>query len=490
MELSLRRGILYPTAEIYGGLAGFYDFGPIGARIRNNLIYQWRDYFVEQRDFVHEISGTTLLPLEVFKASGHLDHFTDPSSECAKGHITRVDQLIEEKLNLPAEGKTNAELEEILKQNNIRCPICGEPLTLVKSFGLMFSTNIGGERRQAFLRPETAQNIFLGFKRIHTVMRAKLPFGVAQIGKSYRNEISPRQSIVRIREFGQMEIEYFINPNNLNECPFYEELKHISLNFVTREAQNEAAEKKHTDYTHTNLTVAEAFEKQIVPNQWMACILGDEMVFFKKLGIPDKAIRFRHMRAEETPHYSGGNYDLEVHLSFGWKEVIGNAYRRDHDLQAHISGSQKDLHIEANGERVIPHVIEPSFGIDRLIYCILEHNFRPKSEQRKWSWFQFPMNLAPYEAVILPLLNRPELETTSVQLYQTLKSSGLGVLYDDRGRIGRRYARADEIGIPYAVTIDPQTIQDGTVTLRSRDTAKQTRHILTEISAILHSYKN
>jgi glycyl-tRNA synthetase len=489
MELSLRRGILYPTAEIYGGLAGFYDFGPIGTRIQNNLISQWRDYFVEQRDIVYEIGGTTLLPLEVFRASGHLDHFTDPSSECAKGHITRIDQLIEEKLNLPAEGKTNEELEAILKQNKIRCPVCGEPLSTVKSFGLMFGTSVGGEHRQAFLRPETAQNIFLGFKRIQTVMRAKLPFGVAQIGKSYRNEISPRQSIVRIREFGQMEIEYFVNPNNLNECPFFEELKEIPINLVTREAQIEAAEKQHTDYKQTTLTVAEAFEKQIVPNQWIACILGDEMVFFRKLGIPEKAIRFRHMRTEETPHYSGGNFDLEVHLSFGWKEVIGNAYRRDHDLQAHMSSSKKDLHIEVNGEKIIPHVIEPSFGIDRLIYCILEHNYRPKSDQRKWSWFQFPLNIAPYDAVILPLLNRPELETASNQLYQILKISGLGVLYDDRGRIGRRYARADEIGIPYAITIDPQTIKDGTVTLRFRDTAKQTRYILTEISAILHSYK-
>ena len=206
MTVSLRRGILYPSAEIYGGLAGFYDFGPIGTRIRNNLINLWRTWFVEGRDYVFEVSGNTILPSEVFKASGHLDHFTDPSCECPKGHITRIDQFIEDKLKIPAEGKTSAELTQLVQEHKLKCPVCGDPLSEVKSFGLMFSTNVGGERRLAFLRPETAQNIFLGFKRVHTTTRAKLPFGIAQIGRSYRNEISPRQSIVRVREFGQMEI--------------------------------------------------------------------------------------------------------------------------------------------------------------------------------------------------------------------------------------------------------------------------------------------
>ncbi|MFX1577611.1 MAG: glycine--tRNA ligase, partial [Promethearchaeota archaeon] len=335
MTISLRRGILYPSAEIYGGLAGFYDFGPIGARIRNQLTRLWRTRFVENRDFVYEVSGNTILPRPVFEASGHLEHFTDPSTKCPKGHVTRIDQLIEERLKIPAEGKSNQELEAIVREHKLRCPVCGNPLNEVKSFGLMFGTNVGGERREAFLRPETAQNIFLGFKRIQTAMRAKLPFGVAQIGRSYRNEISPRQSIVRVREFGQMEIEYFIDPKHLDACPFFEELAQISLNFVTREIQEKAAKKSSTDYTSIQLTVQEAFEKKLVPNQWMASVLGDEVEFFKLLGIPEKAIRFRHMRTEETPHYSGGNFDLEVEFSFGWKEVIGNAYRRDHDLKSH-----------------------------------------------------------------------------------------------------------------------------------------------------------
>lgn len=487
MTISLRRGILYPSAEIYGGLAGFYDFGPIGTRIRNNLIKLWRTWFVDRRDHVYEVSGNTILPRQVFKASGHLDHFTDPSCECPKGHITRIDQYIEDKLNIPAEGKTNQELAQLVKDNRLRCPVCGDSLTEVKSFGLMFSTSVGGERRDAFLRPETAQNIFLGFKRVHTAMRPKLPFGVAQIGRSYRNEISPRQSIVRVREFEQMEIEYFINPDALNECPLYAELSHVPLTIITREAQKTAIAQSSTEYASVEVSVEEAVEKEYVPNQWMGCILGDEVLFFQQLGIPTKAVRFRHMRKEETPHYSGGNFDLEVHFSFGWKEVIGNAYRLDHDLQSHMSGSQKDLSIDVEGEKVVPHVIEPSFGVDRIIYAILEHTYQPKDNGRGWSWFQFPLALAPYTAVILPLLNRTELEELATQLFVKCKNQGLTVLYDDRGRIGRRYARADEIGIPFAVTVDPESLEDNSATIRQRDTAKQVRHPISKIPSLLKS---
>lgn len=485
MTVSLRRGILYPSAEIYGGLAGFYDFGPIGTRIRNNLIQLWRTRFIESRDNIYEISGNTILPSPVFKASGHLDHFTDPSTECPKGHVTRIDQLIEERLKIPAEGKTNEELSKIIKKHKIRCPVCGDPLGDVKSFGLMFGTNVGGERRPAFLRPETAQNIFLGFKRVQAATRAKLPFGVAQIGRSYRNEISPRQSIVRVREFGQMEIEYFIGPKSLDLCPLFDELSDVQINLVTQDAQTKAAKKSSTEYESIQLTVKKAFEKKFVPNQWMACVLGDEVVFFQQLGIPDSAIRFRHMRPEETPHYSGGNFDMEIQLSFGWKEVIGNAYRRDHDLQSHMKGSNKDLSLEVEGAKIVPHVIEPSFGIDRLIYAILEHTYRPKDENRAWSWFQFPTSLAPYQAVILPLLNRPELEEVARRLFTACKQQDIVTLYDDRGRIGRRYARSDEIGINKAVTVDPQTLEDQTATIRERDTGQQTRHLLSEIPIIL-----
>ncbi|MFX1474319.1 MAG: glycine--tRNA ligase [Promethearchaeota archaeon] len=489
MTVCLRRGVLFPTAEIYGGLAGFYDFGPIGTRLRNNLIHLWRQHFIESQDFVYELSGTTLLPASVFKASGHLDHFTDPSAECPRGHVTRVDQLIEEKLKIPAEGKSNEELAKIVREQKLRCPICGEPLSEVRSFGLMFGTSVGGERRQAFLRPETAQNIFVAFRRIQTSTRAQLPLGVAQIGKSYRNEISPRQSVVRVREFGQMEIEYFINPNQLDECPLFPDLKKVKLPIVTQEIQQEAAEKGSTEYSTILVTVEEAYRKRIVPNQWMASVLGNEMVFIPKLGIPREAIRFRHMRPEETPHYSGGNFDLEIQLSIGWKEVIGNAYRRDHDLQAHMKGSQKDLSVDIEGTKVIPHVVEPSFGIERLLYCVLEHTYRPKSEERGWTWFQFPTQMAPFDAVFLPLLKRSELEEIAYALYKKCQQQGLAALYDEKGRIGRRYARADEIGIPSAVTIDPQTLEDDTVTLRSRDTAEQTRHHLKEIPSILQEIK-
>jgi glycyl-tRNA synthetase len=286
-----------------------------------------------------------------------------------------------------------------------------------------------------------------------------------------------------------MEIEYFINPDQLDECPLFSELKDVELAIVTREAQQEAAEKDSTEYSSTRVTVEEAYTQGIVPNKWMACVLGNEMAFIPQLGIPKEALRFRHMRPEETPHYSGGNFDLEIKLSIGWKEVIGNAYRRDHDLQAHMKGSQKDLSIDIEGSKVVPHVIEPSFGIERLLYCILEHTYRPKDEERGWTWFQFPPQIAPFDAVILPLLKRTEIQEPARHLYKKCQQLNLAVLYDEGGRIGRRYARADEIGIPSAITIDPQTMEDETVTLRSRDTAKQTRHPLETIPSLLQEMK-
>ncbi len=469
--LALHRGFVIPSAEIYGGVAGVYDFGPLGSLLVKKLVDLWRRFFIiEETNFpVYEISGATILPYEVLVASGHVDSFVDPIVVCLKcKKKIRADHLVEEELGVRVEGATIEKLTRMIRENSLRCPDCGGELSEVSLFNLMFKTEIGPlGGKTAFLRPETAQVIFIDFKRIFQVMRGKLPFGIAQVGRAYRNEISPRQGLIRLREFTQMEIEVFINPKESNNYPGIEEVANSKFRVLTREGQLKGGRV-------VEVTVKEAIEKGVVPNAYMAYYLFKETEFFERIGIPRDKFYFRHMMPEETPFYSGGNFDLEVELSIGVKEVVGNAYRTDYDLKSHMRHSGEDLSVDVDGEKVIPEVIEPSFGVERMVYCILEHCYR-EDDGRGWSWLQLPPEIAPVTALILPLVKREPLVSKAKELFRTIRKSGVFVEYDDRGSIGKRYARADEIGVPVCVTIDYQTIDDNTVTLRNRDTRNQVR---------------
>jgi glycyl-tRNA synthetase len=467
-KICLKRGIIFPTAEIYSTIAGFYEFGPIGTLLKRKLIDYWREFFIKE-DNIFEMDGCTVLPEKVFIASGHLKSFVDPVTQCKNcNSIYRADHLIEEKTKQFVEGKTTNELTTIIRKKKLKCPRCGGELSDVKLFNLMLKTEvspIGGQI--AYLRPETAQNIFTAFQRVYKTMRVKLPFGIAQIGRSFRNEISPRKFLMRLREFNQAEIEMFVDPND-QKCPMFHKVKNKEIIILTREAQKKGE-------TPTKIKASEAVKKKLVPNEWMAYFLAREFEFYKSLGIPENALRFRHMLPEETPHYSEGNFDLEIKFDFGWKEVVGNAYRTDYDLKTHMKFSGKDLTVLTDdGRKVIPHVIEPSFGIERTILGILLHCFRPKGFDRDWAWFAFPVRIAPYTLAIFPLVNKDGLPEKAKEIYEMLKPC-YDVLYDDKGSIGKRYARADEIGVPWCITCDYQTLEDQTVTIRSRDTTKQIR---------------
>jgi len=480
--LALHRGFIVPTAEIYGGIAGIYDFGPLGALLVNKLIEFWRKFFiVRETNFqIYEINGSTILPYEVLKASGHVDSFVDPIVSCLKCKARmRADHLIEEKLEIRVEGATTDELTRIIRENGLRCPHCGGELSEVTLFNLMFKTEVGPVKgKTAFLRPETAQVIFVDFKKVFQSMRGKLPFGIAQVGRSYRNEISPRQGLIRLREFTQMEIEVFVNPRDINNCSGISDVAEFKFRILTREQQKKGERKA------IEVTAKEAVEREIVPNAYMAYYLAKEAEFFERIGIPREKFYFRHMLPEETPFYSGGNFDLEVELSIGVKEVVGNAYRTDYDLRSHMEHSGEDLSVDVDGEKVIPEVIEPSFGVERMVYCIMECCYR-EDDGRGWSWFQFPPEIAPITALILPLMKKEPLTSIAKKLFKKIRKEGLFVEYDDRGSIGKRYARADEIGVPICVTVDHQTIEDGTVTLRDRDTRKQVRVEMDEVPKIL-----
>lgn len=482
VQLALRRGFFNPTAEIYRGPAGFYDLGPLGALMKINLVNYWIDTFVRRETAfdVYLIDGSLILPYEALKASGHVDKFTDPKAECSRcGRTHRVDQLIEEGLGLRVEGKSIEELQEIITSHGLRCPNCGGELKDFKEHHLMFKLAVGGGEETAFLRPETAQNIFLNFRRIVYAMRAKLPFAVAQIGKSFRNEISPRQSIIRLREFSQMEIELFFSPRNNSGPAGFDRIWDTPIRILTREEQRRGSDEA------LELKAKNAVEEEIVPNAFLAYYLAKEVKFFQSLGIPPEDMRFRHLLPEETPHYSGGNFDLEVKFSFGWKEIVGNAYRRDYDLTVHSKHSGEDLSIDDNGVKIVPHVVEPSFGVERILYAILEHSYL--EGVRDWPLLRLPRIVSPIKATVLPLLDREGLTSKAWEIYEALRKGRrqVYVTYDDRGSIGRRYARADEAGVNLCITVDYQTLQDNTVTVRDRDTASQVRVKIEELEELI-----
>ncbi|HID05093.1 MAG TPA: glycine--tRNA ligase [Aigarchaeota archaeon] len=482
VDLAVRRGIFFPTAEIYHGPAGFYDLGPLGSLMKHNIIQYWREFFIlrETKINIYEIDGSIILPYTALKASGHVDKFTDPKTECRRcGRIYRADHLIEEVISISVEGKSLEEIEGVIAEHNIRCPSCGGELGEIKPHHLMFKTEIGAAGEVAFLRPETAQNIFLDFKRVYYSMRCKLPFGIAQVGRSYRNEISPRQSLFRLREFTQMEIEMFIAPEDLNTHPSFDEVRDVKIRILTREEQL----KERPEVVE--ISAKDAVEEGVVPNQYMAYYLARETQFYMSLGIPFESIRFRHLLPEETPHYSGGNFDLEVRFSFGWKEIVGNAYRTDYDLSTHSRFSGEELAVQHNGRKVTPHVIEPSFGIERTLYALLEFSY--SEDERGWPVLKLPRRVSPVKAAVLPLMRKDGLDEKAYSIYSSLRRvpNPCYVVYDDTGSIGRRYARSDEIGVNLCITIDYQTLEDDTVTVRDRDTKQQIRVKASELMDII-----
>lgn len=481
IEICKRRGIIFPTAEIYGGFSGFFDYGPIGLRIKKKIVEDWRKFFLKNENIV-EIEGNVILPEEVFKASGHLNSFVDPITQCKKcKSLFRADQLIEDLTGKFVEGLGTEELSKIIREKNIRCPNCRGELSEVKIFNLLFKTEVGPiGGKFGYLRPETAQNIFLNFKRVFEASRAKLPFGIAQVGLSFRNEISPRRFLIRLRSFQQMEIEMFVDPEKINECPKFKEIENVELKILTREAQKKGEKE-------VKVKAKEAFDKKIVPNKWLLYFMVKELIWFKSLGIPGEFIRFRHLLEEETPHYSKTNFDLEIKFDFGWKESVGNAYRSNYDLKKHSEFSKVDLSVVENGRKIIPHVIEPSFGIERPFFAILLYNFR--EDERGWSWFAFPPKIAPFLAGIFPLVKKDGLAEKAKEVFNLLRDC-FDVFYDEKGSIGKRYARADEIGIPFAITIDYQTLKDDTVTIRDRDTTNQKRVKVKDLKNLLWKLMN
>jgi len=470
-ELALTRSFFYPSNEPYDAPGGFYDYGPVGTLLKKKVQNLWRRMFIKKHGY-HEIEGTIITPEMILKASGHVDGFADPIAECKNCKTkVRADSFVADNVNGFEWDGTLPSLDKELK--NLKCPSCKGEFAPAKMFNLMFSTGIGGEETPAYCRPETAQGIFTAFPRLFRNHGAKLPLAVGQIGRSFRNEISPRKGLVRMREFTQMELEYFFNPDESSISEFSE----ISKKKMRFSVNGKILEK----------TIGEAVKDKTIPNEIMGYFIALEWDYYLACGIPEKNMYFRVLPDTETPHYSKRNIDLEVETSYGVIEVNGNAYRTDFDLSRHSEFSGKDfsVFVEKEKRKIMPHVFEASLGVDRLLFSILENTFREKTKEKDWEWFDFPPAVAPYHCAIFPLMKKEGLPEKAKEVYDSLLAH-FDVLYQESGSIGRRYARADEIGTPYAITVDYDTLKDDTVTLRYRNDGKQERIKIPELEKKLH----
>jgi len=470
IDLALRRGFFFPAAEIYNGPAGFWDYGPLGVTLKNKFIQLWREHLVK-RDGMLEIDGAQILPQTVFAASGHLEHFVDPLIECSKcGTFYRADKLLSEKLgrDIP-ESLSCEEFDKLIGQAKLVCPRCKGKFKPTKKFNMMFSFSVGPRADEIVgLRPETCQSIFLDFPRLFRICRAKLPIALAQIGKAFRNEISPRQALLRQREFTQAEIEVFFNPERANEFEKFDQVADYEL---VMQLEGQSKPKK--------IKCADLVKKKIVSSKLIAYYLALLQQFYEKVGLCD--FRFRQLGKDEKAFYAIDAFDFEVKTEIGWIELVACNYRGDHDLGGHQAGSKKNLTVLDEGKKVLPHIFELSMGVDRSIFCLLLQAIAlEKVGKEERLVLRLPPRLAPISVAIYPLLNKDGLPEKAMEVYGQLKG-WFDVIYDSSGSIGKRYRRADEIGIPFCVTIDHQTLKDNTVTIRDRDSMKQERIKIAEL---------
>jgi glycyl-tRNA synthetase len=472
MKLALERGFYFPSCEIYADAqAGFWEYGPAGVNLKNKFLELWRRELV-RRDGMLEIDGSQIMSQSVFEASGHLASFADPIIKCKNCKSTyRADRLIAEiaRIEIPE----NAELEDfdkVITEKNVRCPKCKGNFENTRKFNMMFKVGIGPEEEPAYLRPETCQSIFVDFPRLFKTMRGKLPLGIAQVGKSFRNEISPRQSLLRLREFYQAEIEIFCNPNKLEDTERFSEIQDTKIRI-------------QIDSESKLLTCKEAVKSGIIPNKLVAYYLGILTEFYEKTGIDITKSRFRKLGDREKAFYAEVAFDFEVETSIGWLELVACNYRSDYDLSNHAKKSKEKFEVIDDEQKVLPHVFEISMGIDRSLYSILEHSSRIDVDNERTVLSLKPY-LAPIHVGILSLVKKDGLKEKTDEIFMNIKTK-CDAFLDHSGAIGRRYRRLDEIGAPLAVTIDHQTLEDNSVTVRKRDSMSQDRIKISELESYL-----
>lgn len=553
-DLARRRGFFWPSFEIYGGVSGFLDLGPLGTVMKRRIIDKWLGTFIRKHGFV-EISTPVITPERIFQASGHVDHFKDSMVECLScKRRFKADQLLREAAGIQAEAFSLEEMERTINERQIRCVECGGQLSRPEHFSTMFRTTIGPYSESvAYGRPEAAQGMFVDFKRVFEASREKMPMAIAQIGTALRNEISPRQGPIRLREFTIMEFEFFYDPEEAT-CPYLGEVSEKEIRILPLQLRSKGIEEPVT------ATVKRILDEKFVLSEWSAYFMALSQQFMSELGIPSASQRFHEKLPSERAHYSSQTYDHEVYLDrWGWVEMAGHANRSTHDLSCHIKGSGSDLtvfkkydepvvrrarvvrpvdsvigpafkadaatvkgfienakseeversikekgfymagkskvlpehvrfdwtEVKESGRRFVPEVVEPSYGAERLMYAALEYAYAQVKDRVV---LNIPIDLAPIQVSVFPLMAKDGLDDKARSICEMLRHAKFDVDYDESGTIGRRYARADEIGVPIAVTVDYDTLKDDTVTLRDRVTWKQVRAPVGSLVDALRTY--
>lgn len=468
------RGIFFQTANIYGGKAGFFTYGHLGKILKSNWENLWRKYFLSLSDNFFEIQSNSILPESVFVASGHIENFNDPMTECKKCHFRfRADQFLEDK-GLYEEGMHVKEMAAAMKEKKLKCPKCGGELTEIKQFNMMFPITVGFADEKAYLSPETAQGAYLAFKEEFEATRRKIPLGLAIIDKAYRNEISPRQMFFRLREFSQAELQIFFDPEKIDmiEDEKWNEVKSYKLRI-----------KKAREKGIKEISCQEAREKLKLPKFYLYYAAKVQQFYLDIIKIPREKFRLRELSEDERAFYNKIHFDVEAMLETlgDFKEIGGIHYRTNHDLAGHSKISGKDLEVFYDNKKILPHVLELSFGVDRNIWALLDIFYDVGKEG---GMFRFPSILSPYKSAVLPLVNKDKIDDTAKEIYASLKKE-LPTFYDESGSIGRRYARNDEAGTPYCITIDYDSLKKKDVTIRDRDTTKQIRVKIADLQDIL-----
>jgi glycyl-tRNA synthetase len=469
-----------PEPEIYGGLAGFYTYGPLGKLLKNKVENSVRKVF--NSSGFREIEGPFVLPDIVWKASGHLDTFSDPiiSTEDGKESF-RADKLLEE-AGIELKEHTDDYLLELIKKHKIKSPN-GKPLKLeISRQSLMLKTKVAGQ--DASLRPETATVTYLPFLRLNTFFRRKLPFGVFQIGKAFRNEISPRQSVLRGREFTQAEGQMFLDPKEKNNWPQYPEIKNEELPLWDSNSQKKDLEVKF-------VKLEDALKKGLIKSQAYAWALYTAYMQFVNFGIPVELIRLRQHHDDEKAFYADDAWDIEVKLTnYGWTELCGVHDRTDYDLKQHAKFSKMPLEAQReNGEKFVPHVLEIAFGTDRPTYALIDLFYEKKAEEEGKTMFNLPYHMAPIDISIFPLMKKPEQIKIALDVKEELERDFI-VEYDEAGSIGKRYLRSAKQGTPFALTIDFDSVTNNDVTIRDRNTEKQARVKISDLRRTIHDLIN
>ncbi|MFQ5647671.1 MAG: glycine--tRNA ligase [Candidatus Aenigmatarchaeota archaeon] len=480
LDIAKRRGFFWQSSLVHGSVAGFWDYAHVGSMLKRKFEDAWRRFYIGLDDNFYEIEPAVIMPENVFKASGHLEHFIDPVVKCKKcGAVERADHILEDVLHEKFEGLTPEELMKLIKKHRIKCGTCKGELAEVGVFNMLLPLKVGaGEAtQQAYLTGETAQGAYVNFKLEFEALRRRLPLGLAVIGRAFRNEIAPRNVLMRMREFSQAELQIFFDPDAIKEHSSFREVERAKLRVLPVKGRKKGI---------IEVGARDAVKKLGLPRFYTYYMAKVQEFYLGLLGLSPERFRFKELSKEERAFYNRYHWDVEVNTeSFGWVEVGGVHYRTDHDLSGHQKVSGQSMAVNIEGKSFVPHVLELSFGVDRNVFCLLD---LACTEEKERTVLRFPRLVSPYDAGVFPLVNKDGLPEKARGVKELLQDSGFTVFFDASGSIGRRYRRMDEIGCAAGITIDYDSLKKKDCTLRDRDSMAQVRVKIADLPEVLRRF--